>query len=130
MKRIAAYVSAIIAVIAIIVLSAPSMAKDTIKVEVYDYDRGTNDSGTEISISIGKVQYIADGAKPSELKCVRIWRGPDSLLYDLDPTGANYYGDKPRSSEKMNQVEATRRWAIYVQKFDKLHNEVEVTVRK
>ena len=107
--------------------------KDSIVVDIYDYDRGTNNVGTEISISVGKIEYVADARAPKMLKCVRIWKGSDSLLYDLYPTGADYsmsYGNEPEDGKKLSQADAAKLWASYVEKFESLQKTVQVSVRR
>lgn len=96
----------------------------------------TFDTGGEVSllsIQVGNIEYVADAKTPDVLKTVRVWKKPDSLLYDLAPHGVSYecaYDNTPKAGKEMSAVEAAQKWANFVKKFAKLREGLEIRVIK
>ena len=113
----------------VIAITLPSavFAEEKMMVDVY-----STDNATEISITVGAVEYISAAAAPEILTVVRVWKGPDSLLYNLCPTGVDYsqsYGNEPKDEDKMTQAQAAKAWASYVKRFQGLKKKIQVSVR-
>jgi hypothetical protein len=85
---------------------------------------------TEISITVDNVEYIADAATPDKLKCVRVWRKPDFLRYNLYADRVDYTGVYTDQNKEMSQTEVATTWAKYVKKFTLLTKDLKVSVRK
>lgn len=82
-----------------------------------------------IEIKVGNITYVSNLKTPDKLAMVRVWKGPDSLMFDLTATEVDYsrsYGNAPK--KEMPASEAAKKWAEYVKKFEELQKEIEVVI--
>ena len=82
-----------------------------------------------IEIHVGNIGYVSPVKSPEKLTMVRVWKGSDSLLYDLTSSGVDYgmsYSNKPK--KEMTLAEAALKWAEYLKKFEALRKNLEVQV--
>ena len=110
-----------VAVVAVcVLLTSAAQAKEKFTVTIDE---------SYVSVTIGKIEYVSDVKTPNELRMVRVWKGSDSLLYDLTATSVDYtreYSNVPKEGNEMTKVQAAHKWAEYLKKFENLTKEIEV----
>lgn len=128
----------VVAIAACLLVSASTRAGEKMRVEVSIGTGGM--TNTTVSIQIGNIEYVA-GVQGNEyknsldigkLKLVRVWKGSDSLLYDLSREGVDYgmsYGNDPGEGKRMDESQAATKWAEYLKKFAKIKAEAEIRIR-
>jgi hypothetical protein len=82
-----------------------------------------------IEIQVGNIGYVFNAKTPEKLDMVRVWKGSDSLLYDLTAVEVDYsrsYSNAPKKG--MSPAEAAKKWAEYLKKFETIRKEIEVRV--
>lgn len=84
-----------------------------------------------ISIQIGHYEYVAERSAPDKLSCVRVWKGLDSLAYDLTATSCDYSRTatvEGKGQKRMTDAEAALEWAKHMRVFELLKKRIEVQV--
>ena len=106
----------VLVVLVIAAISASASEKITVTVD--------EDS---VLVKVGAIEFVTDN-ELADLKYVRVWAGPDSLLYDLSPSGINVSQNYSPTKPTMTKTEVAKAWAKAVEKFEALKKRLDVKV--